>query len=127
MYARLNPNYWGWKDDDGVRGAFVVSEVYRYQGMLAGITPAGLPFARPVVEFDALSMDALTWHPLYKLLPEIPWENDDVPEQIVRLPYQRGADHGGVHGPVGEQLLRGGGNPDLRGAGDNGDPAGEGA
>jgi hypothetical protein len=76
MYARLCPVF-GWTEIDpstGIRGPFVLSDVYRYCGMIAGTTRTGRKTNRPIPEFDAVSVDGTTWLPLRENISLIPWE-----------------------------------------------------
>lgn len=53
----------------------MLAEVYRYAGMVSGkAVHDGRPWARPMGEFDALSLDGLNWKPFYQLRSLIPWE-----------------------------------------------------
>lgn len=81
MYARLSSCY-VYTDESGVPGAFVVSNLIRYAGMLSGTSLDGRPVSRPLVEFDALSLDGTTWQPTHKLRHLIPWEGDRVPKDL---------------------------------------------
>lgn len=75
MYARLNPAYgWFWIGEDGTRSLFILSGVRRNAGMVSGITPDGRYCTRPLMEYDALSLDGETWRPFSELRPSIPWE-----------------------------------------------------
>lgn len=80
MYARLCPVY-GWTEIDpltGEVGPFVLKDVYRNYGMINGVTSRGLHTGRPVAEFDAVSVDGITWLPLKENISLIPKENEDV-------------------------------------------------
>lgn len=86
MHARLNAGFgWTWKDESGSSGPFVLSDAYRYAGMVAGTAPNGRICARPLGEFDSLSEDGVYWKPFNELREMIPWENN-VREQVVHLP-----------------------------------------
>lgn len=70
MYARLNPAYgWTWKGSE-----FILSDTIRYAGMFSGRTPDGRVCARPLIEFDALSHDGISWKPVHELREMVPWE-----------------------------------------------------
>lgn len=75
MYARLSPAFgWVWEEPDGTRGPFILGDVERYAGMLTGFTPDGRKCARPLPEFDSLSLDGEEWKPLSDLLALVPRE-----------------------------------------------------
>lgn len=87
MYARLNPALgWTWENEDGTRGFFILSDIERYAGMLAGMTPKGRACTRPMTEYDALSFDGIEWFPLAELKEQIPWERSSVRTTDVPLP-----------------------------------------
>lgn len=87
MQARLNPGFgWQWKNEDGSLGPFVLSDVERYAGMVSGTAPDGRKCARPLGEFDALSIDGIEWKPFFELRETIPWEKAHVQEQVLHLP-----------------------------------------
>ncbi len=72
MYARLNRAYgWTWQYEDGSWGPFILENVERYAGMLAGWTPNGRKCARPVSEFEALSHDGIDWYPTNDLISRV--------------------------------------------------------
>lgn len=86
MHARLNPGFgWQWKNEDGSLGPFVLSDVERYAGMVSGKAPDGRKCARPLGEFDALSLDGVEWKPFFELRETIPWENH-VHQEVLHLP-----------------------------------------
>ena len=75
MYGRLNRTYgWVWQNDDGTLGPFILEDVERYAGMLTGFTPDGRKCARPLSEFEALSVNGEEWHPTADLLSQVPRE-----------------------------------------------------
>lgn len=75
MYARLSSAYgWAWQEPDGSRGPFILGDVERYAGMMTGFTRDGRKCARPLCEFDALSIDGEEWHPTADLLAYVPRE-----------------------------------------------------
>lgn len=77
MYGRLSQVYgWAWQHEDGTLGPFILYDVEKYAGMIAGYTPDGRKCARPSSEFDSLSHDGKTWHPTQTLLAQVPKEND---------------------------------------------------
>lgn len=88
MYARLNASYgWTWKYEDKSIGPFILQDIERYAGMLSGWTFDGRKCARPLSEFEALSLDGEDWHPTASLLALVPQEsNRGVPVQDLPLP-----------------------------------------
>lgn len=75
MFARLSVTYgWVWVDERGARGPFIVSDIMRYAGMVTGRAPSGRIAARPLIEYDALSLDGQEWLPVADLRHLIPWE-----------------------------------------------------
>lgn len=77
MFARLNRAFWTTTDDRGNRTPIVLSDVYRYAGMASGkAVHDGRLWARPLVEFEALSLDGIEWKPMRQLLLQIPWEKN---------------------------------------------------
>ena len=88
MYGRLNPNMFGWRDEQGERIPFVLSAIYRYAGMYSGIAPDGRICARPIVDFDALSLDEIVWYPAHELGVLVPMEGANVfePQLFVSEP-----------------------------------------
>jgi hypothetical protein len=77
MFARLNACF-NWINDDGSFTPFVLSDVSRYAGMICGKDPRGCMCSRPLVDFEALSMDGEAWLPAYELRLLIPWESHGV-------------------------------------------------
>jgi hypothetical protein len=76
MYARLNLLYgWTWPAEDGSPGPFILDEIERYKGMICGFTPDGRKCTRPLMEFDALSQDGITWQPTKTLFSQVPLES----------------------------------------------------
>lgn len=76
MFARLSTAF-GWKveDDKGIQSPVVLSGVQRYAGMVSGkAVHDGRLWARPVGEFEALSIDGIEWKPFFELRTLIPWE-----------------------------------------------------
>lgn len=87
MHGRLSTAYgWYWVTDGGIRGPFVLTDIHRYAGMVAGYNPEGRLCTRPLIEFDAFSLDGILWQPAGELRPLIPWEGNHVRERILRLP-----------------------------------------
>ena len=87
MYARLNAGFgWRWENEDGSLGPFVLSSAMRYAGMVSGTRPDGRVCARPLSEFDALSIDGIEWQPFAVLRELIPWEATHVQQETVHLP-----------------------------------------
>ena len=76
MYARLSIGYgWTYEDHEGFRVPVVITDVQRYAGMVSGkAVHDGRLWARPLVEFDALSEDGIEWRPFWELRALIPWE-----------------------------------------------------
>lgn len=76
MFARLNGAYgWTTTDEQGTRSPIVLSGVQRYAGMVSGkAVHDGRPWARPMGEFEALSVDGTEWKPFFELRSLIPWE-----------------------------------------------------
>lgn len=105
MLARLNSGFgWTWTNEDGSLSPFVLSDVERYAGMLSGKAPNGRICARPLGEFDALSMDGIEWKPFYELRETIPWENH-VQEQVLHLPEPGPGSPGeDIPGPVAADI-----------------------
>lgn len=93
MYARLSKAY-GWHDGTG--GFLVLREVERYAGMMTGRTiTADKVFARPLSEFEALSVDGEEWHPTANLLALVPWETSSVQVRDLSLPVALDQDQDG--------------------------------
>jgi hypothetical protein len=87
VYARLNRAYgWAWQDAEGNLSSFVLVDVERYAGMISGYTADGRKCARPLSEFDALSVDGENWQPLAILLALVPLEAKHV--RVRDLPLQ---------------------------------------
>jgi hypothetical protein len=78
VFARLSTGFgWSYEDETGARSPIVLSDVYRYAGMLTGkAVHDGRPWARPLGEFEALSENGVEWKPFYQLREIIPWEPD---------------------------------------------------
>jgi hypothetical protein len=78
VFARLSAGFgWTYEDAEGTRNPVVLSDVCRYAGMVSGkAVHDGRPWARPLGEFDALSLDGESWKPFYELRNVIPWEPD---------------------------------------------------
>ncbi len=75
MYARLNAIYgWTWLDENGIPGPFILENIEQYHGMITGYNTDGRKATRPATEFDALSHDGVTWHPVKDLLSQVPRE-----------------------------------------------------
>lgn len=87
MFARLSAGFgWTYENEEGTRGPIVLVDVHRYAGMVAGkAAHDGRPWARPLGEFDALSVDGIEWKPFFELRTLIPWENY-VRDQELPLP-----------------------------------------
>jgi hypothetical protein len=86
VYARLSPGFgWTYQDETGVH-PIVLSNVQRYAGMVSGkAVHDGRLWARPLPEFEALSVNGIEWKPFYQLRALIPWETH---VQQVELPVQ---------------------------------------
>lgn len=83
MYARLHS--W-WTETDpvtGIEGPFILKDIYRYCGMIAGTTTSGRKTNRPIPEFDAVSINGTDWLPLQENISLIPVESEDVRSKIV--------------------------------------------
>jgi hypothetical protein len=87
VFARLSVGFgWTYEDDQGNRCPVVLADVRRYAGMVEGKTVHdGRLWARPLGEFDALSMDGSDWKPFWELRALIPWEGANVQESVVPL------------------------------------------
>lgn len=88
MYARLSIGFgWTYEDDQGNRRPVVLVDVKRYAGMVEGkAVHDGRMWARPLGEFDALSLDGETWLPFWQLRGEVVWRDaDGVHEPVVPL------------------------------------------
>lgn len=80
MYARLCPVF-GWTEIDpstGEVGPFILKDVQRKYGMIYGVTARGVQTGRPLVEFDAVSVDGASWLPLKANVSLIPQEPESV-------------------------------------------------
>lgn len=86
MFARLSVGYgWTIPGEEGTR-PIVLADVHRYAGMVEGkAVHDGRLWARPLGEFDALSLDGIEWKPFYVLRALVPWSDADVQEQVVPL------------------------------------------
>jgi hypothetical protein len=62
----------------GEVGPFILKDVSRKYGMIHGVTKRGIHTGRPIVEFDAVSVDGETWMPLKENISLIPQETDSV-------------------------------------------------
>jgi hypothetical protein len=87
VYARLCPVY-GWTEVDpitGVVGPFILKDVHRAYGMINGVTTRGIHTGRPLIEFDAVSVDGNTWLPLKENISLIPQETANVRQSVEQL------------------------------------------
>jgi hypothetical protein len=92
MYAKLSEVYgWAWQYEDGTLGPFILHNVERYAGMIAGYTTDGRKCTRPRTEFDALSYDGRDWKPVHELLAELPEEQNVRPRKVrdLQLPPEQ--------------------------------------
>lgn len=100
MLARLSFVYgWRWKKDDGTWGPFILTDIERYAGMIAGRAPNGRICTRPISEYDAVSEDGIEWRPVKDL---VEMGNNAQPSVHVSEPDRTGAGH--LPGPLGNRV-----------------------
>jgi hypothetical protein len=64
--------------------------------MLGGTGKDGKQYARPLFEFEALSIDGEEWRPTAHLLALVPWEKEHVQIRDLSLPVALDKDQDGL-------------------------------